>query len=745
MRLMTQLAVLAAASTLLTGCATLTTETSTPAPAAAPAAALQPPAAPRIDHEITQLGRTRNDPYNWLKDENWQEVMRDPSNLRADIRDYLLAENAFTKALLEEPTAALREEIFTEMRGRIKEDDSSVPAIDGPFAYYTRYREGGEYGIFARRAAADAFNPEAPETIILDGDELAKGQDYFAFGDTEISPDHAYVAYGVDTKGSEFYEIRIKNIETGEDRGILIENAYGPMEWSETGEAIFWVYRDPNGRPSAVYQRMLATGEDTLIYEESDPAFFVTIGTTESKELIIIHTAGHTTSEVHWFPADELNPTLRTVAPRLTDNEYSITHWNGEFYILTNYGDAVDFQLMRAPLTATSREEWTEFLPHRPGTLLLETHAQKDYLAVMERENGLPRIVIHARADGSSHTIAFDEAAYSLGLDSGYEFEVPILRFGYASPATPDQVFDYDLTTREKTLRKTREVPSGHDPSDYVVERILVPSWDGAEVPVTILRHRTTPEDGTAPLLLYGYGSYGITIPADFRTSRLSLVDRGFIYAIAHVRGSMAKGYQWYLDGKLDKKTNTFKDYVAVGNYLASNGYTARGRIVGHGGSAGGLLMGAAANMDPELFAGIIAAVPFVDVLNTMSDESLPLTPPEWPEWGNPLTDEVAYDTILAYSPYDQVTNQPYPAMLITGGVSDPRVTYWEPAKWAAKLRHEAPGGGPYFLRINMDSGHGGASGRWESLREAAIDFAFALAAVGKAGDTNFERTGSRD
>ena len=699
---------------------------------------LQPPVAKRIDHEITQVGRTRNDPYHWLKDENWQEVMRDPSLLRADIREYLEAENAYTKARLEEPTASLREELFLEMRGRIKEDDSSVPAIDGPWAYYTRYREGGDYMIFARRAREEAFNPDAPETLILDGDALGQGQDYFAFGDIEISPDHTRVAYGTDLKGSEFYSIRIKTIETGEETDVLIDNAYGPLEWSATGKAIFWVARDPNGRPYAVYQYSFETGENTLIYEESDPAFFVNIGTSESEEVIYVVAAGHTTSEIHWFPASELNPTLRTIAPRLTDNEYSVTHWNDAFYILTNLGDAVDFKLMRAPLDATSRESWEEVIPHRPGTLLLGAHAQKDHLAIMERENGLPRIVIHSRADGSSHSISFEEAAYDLGLDSGYEYDVPVLRFDYASPTTPDQVFDYDLTTREKTLRKTREVPSGHDPADYVTERIMAPSWDGAEVPVTILRHRDTPVDGSAPLLLYGYGSYGITIPADFRTGRLSLVDRGFVYAIAHIRGGMAKGYQWYLDGKLDKKTNTFKDFVAAGEHLAAQGYTTRGRIIAHGGSAGGLLMGAAANIDPELFGGIIAAVPFVDVLNTMSDESLPLTPPEWPEWGNPLTDEAAYDQILAYSPYDQTTALAYPPMLITGGVTDPRVTYWEPAKWAAKIRHEAPEAGPYFLRINMDAGHGGASGRWESLRETAIDYAFALAAVGKVEGVDF-------
>ncbi|WP_369426083.1 S9 family peptidase [Hyphomonas sediminis] len=716
------------------------TEKTETAPAETAVSLPAPPVAQRIDHEITQLGFTRNDPYNWLKDENWQDVMREPSVLRADIRDYLLAENAFTKAVLEDPTAALREELFAEMRGRIKEDDSSVPDVDDQWAYYTRFREGGEYAVFARRPASDAFNEAAPETMILDGDAMGKGQDYFAFGDIEISPDDQFVAYGTDTKGSEYYEIRVKNIETGEDTGVQIDSAYGPMEWSATGKAIFWVARDPNGRPNAVYQRTLATGEDKLIYEESDPAFFVSIATTESKEVILINASGHTTSEIHWFPADELDPVVRTIAPRETDNEYSVTQWDGEFYIITNLGGAVDFKLMKAPMTATSREEWKEVIPHRPGTLLLGMVAQQDYLALMERENGLPRIVIQSRADGTSHSISFDEAAYDLGLDNGYDYKTPVLRFDYASPSTPDQVYDYNLVTREKTLRKTREVPSGHNPADYVVERIMVPSWDGVEVPVTLLRHKDTPVDGTAPLLLYGYGSYGITIPADFRTGRLSLVDRGFIYAIAHIRGSQAKGYQWYLDGKLDKKTNTFKDFVAAGNYLADKGYTSRGRIVGHGGSAGGLLMGAVANMDPELFGGIIAAVPFVDVLNTMSDESLPLTPPEWPEWGNPLTDEAAYNTILSYSPYDQVGDKPYPAMLITGGVSDPRVTYWEPAKWAAKLRHEAPNGGPYFLRINMDAGHGGASGRFEGLKETATEYAFALAAVGKVDNLKLER-----
>ncbi len=731
----------AATAALLTGCTmtdTKLTDTATEAQAAT--LAPQPPVAERIDHEVTQVGRTRNDPYNWLKDDNWQEVMRDPSVLDTKIRIYLEAENAYTKSVLEDPTTKLREELFAEMRGRIKEDDSTVPEIDGPWAYYTRYRQGGEYPIIARRPAEDAFNPVAAETILLDGDAMGKGKDYFSFGGIDTSPDHNQVAYAVDTQGSEFYKIHIQDISSGDETAAEIDNAYGEFEWTANGQAIVWVHRDESARPDAVYQRNLASGEDTLLYEEKDPGFFVGVSKSASEDVIFINASGHTTSEVHWFPANELNPKLRTIAPRQTDNEYSVVHWDGEFYIITNLDGAVDFKMMKAPMESTSRNAWEEVIPHRPGTLLLGMQPQRDYLARMERENGLPTIVVRARADGTEHQISFDEAAYDLGLDSGYDYNTPILRFDYASPTTPDQVIDYDLVSRSRTLRKEREVPSGHNPDDYVAERVMAPSWDGAEVPVTLLRRKDTPIDGTAPVLLYGYGSYGITIPADFRTGRLSLVDRGFIYAIVHPRGSMAKGYQWYLDGKLDKKTNTFKDYVAAGHYLVDQGYTSKGKLVGHGGSAGGLLMGAAANMDPELFAGIIAAVPFVDVVNTMSDESLPLTPPEWPEWGNPLTSETDYDTIAAYSPYDNVTDQPYPAMLITGGLSDPRVTYWEPSKWAAKLRHEAPNAGPYFLRINMDAGHGGASGRFEGLKETATEYAFALAAVGKTDELDLEK-----
>ncbi|MGB3625283.1 MAG: S9 family peptidase [Henriciella sp.] len=704
-------------------------------------AAPTPPTAKREPVTIEQVGRTRTDPYQWMKDENWQKVMRDPSVLRADIREYLEAENAYTKTVLEDPTESLRETLFEEMRGRIKEDDSSVPSKDGPYAYYVRYREGGEYPIYARKPADQAFQDDAPETILFDGDQEAEDESYFSIRGLDQSPDHTLLASAIDTQGSEYYTISVRNIETGEAVGEPIEGTYGSFVWGANSDLLYWVERDDNGRPTAVFQRNLETGEDVEIYREADPGFFVGVDKTESEEFITIETGGHTSGEVYVFPADATDPEPKLIAPRKEDEEYSVTHWNDAFYILTNADGAVDFKLMKAPIDNPGRENWEEVVPHRPGTLILGLDAHKDHLIRLERENALPRIVIRERTTGDEHTIAMDEEAYDLGLSGSGEFDSTVMRYEYASPAVPDQTYDYDMATRERTLRKTREIPSGHNPEDYVVERIMAPAWDGEEIPVTILRRADTPVDGSAPLLLYGYGSYGITVTPEFRTSRLSLVDRGFIYAIAHIRGSQAKGYQWYLDGKLEKKDNTFKDYISSGRYLVDNGYGAPGRVVGHGGSAGGLLMGAAANLDPDLFGGIIAAVPFVDVINTMSDESLPLTPPEWPEWGNPITDAEAYDTILAYSPYDQVSDQDYPAMLITGGLSDPRVTYWEPSKWAAKLRHEAPEAGPYFLRINMDAGHGGSTGRFEGLKETAVEYAFALAAVGKAESLDLSDT----
>lgn len=690
---------------------------------------------------IEQLGRARTDPYAWLKDDNWKEVMRDPGQLRADIKAYLDAENAYTREQLEQPTAELQDILFEEMKGRIKEDDSSVPAIDGPWAYYRRYREGGEYPIYARCPADVAFDPDPPgEQVLVDGNELAKGCDYWDVRKVAHSPDHRLIAYAVDDKGSEFYSLYIRDAATGREIE-RIPTTYGEFVWGGDSNTLYWVARDENARPVAVFCRTLGAGSDELVYRENDPGFFVGLEKSQSRKFIFVTAYDHTTSEWRFLRTDDPEHDLKLVAQRERGVDYSVVDFDGRFWIRSNRNGAVDFSLVSAPHDTPNEENWRIEVPHRPGVLILDVEPFADFLVRMERENGLPRIVVRERATGREHAISFDEQAYALGISNGYLWESPWLRFEYSSPATPAQVFDYNMQTRERVLRKTQVVPSGHDPKDYVVERVDAPASDGALIPITLLRHRTTPVDGSAPVLLYGYGSYGITIPADFKTGRLSLVNRGFIYAVADVRGSMAKGYQWYLDGKLEKKINTFTDFVAAGQHLVDLGYTQRGRIVAMGGSAGGMLMGVAVNLDPSLFGGVIAAVPFVDVLNTMSDESLPLTPPEWPEWGNPLTDELAYDRLLGYSPYDQVGAKPYPPMLITGGLTDPRVTYWEPAKWTARLRHEAAEAGPYFLKINMDSGHSGASGRFASLRETALEFAFALAAVGRAAPSKgFQR-----
>ena len=694
-------------------------------------------AAPRARRDsnalIEPLGRARRDPYAWLKDDNWREVMRDTSRLRADIRTHLEAENAYTHASLEAPTAALQDQLFEEMRARIKENDSSVPAIDGPWAYYRRFREGGEYPLFARRPSEHAFSgDDAHEHLLIDGDALAKDCDYFDIRKVSHSPDHRLLAFAVDDKGSEFYTTHIIDCVTGAEVDT-INDTYGDFVWGEDSKSLFWVARDENARPVSVFCRRLGPGTDELVYREADPGFFIGVQKSQSGRFIFVTANDHTTTEWRYLRTDSEDHALTLIAEREAGVDYAVVDFDDRFWIRTNRNGAVDFALVSAPHDTPDEENWRIEIPHRPGVLILDVEPFADFIVRMERENGLPRIVVRERGTGAEHAIEFDEAAYSLGMSNGYLWQSPWLRFDYSSPTTPATVFDYNMQTHERILRKTQQVPSGHTPSDYIVERIDAPAEDGALVPVTLLRHRNTPLNGTAPVLLYGYGSYGITIPADFRTGRLSLVDRGFIYAVADVRGSMAKGYQWYLDGKLEKKTNTFSDFVSAGQHLVSLGYTRRGNIVAMGGSAGGLLMGVAVNLDPTLFGGIIAAVPFVDVLNTMSDETLPLTPPEWPEWGNPLIDGDAYDRILAYSPYDQVMLRAYPPMLITGGLTDPRVTYWEPAKWAARLRHEAPDGGPYFLKINMDAGHGGVSGRFASLRETALEFAFALACTGRA------------
>ncbi len=690
----------------------------------------EPPIAPQRPVTATLHGIARSDDYAWLKDAGWQRVMREPETLNPDIRAYLEAENAHTDDFLA-PHKALRETLVAEMRGRMKEDDSSVPAPDGAWAYYRRYVEGGEHPLYCRAPR----NDEAAEVLLLDGNREAEGQAYFRIGDCEHSHDHRRLAYTLDLNGSERYRLLVRDIASGAVIDRPIEDAYGDVIWAADGETVFYTVLDENHRPYQVRRHRIGSAPeaDPVVYEESDPGFFLRIGESESRRFVLISAHDHTTSEVHLIESAAPESAHRLVAARERGIEYDVALRGDRLYILTNADGATDFKIVTAPLEAPGRAAWRDWLPHEAGTYVRAQLLFAGHHVRLERVGGLPRIVITDLETGQAHTVAFEEEAYDLSLLPGYEFETETLRFVYSSMTTPQQTFDYDMRTRARTLRKTQEVPSGHDPADYVTRRLTAVSHDGAEVPVSLLHRRTTPLDGTAPLLLYGYGAYGHAIPAAFSTNRLTLVDRGFIYAIAHIRGGSDCGYGWYLDGKLAKKTNTFADFIAAAEHLIAERYTSTGRIAAHGGSAGGMLMGAVANLRPDLFAGIVAEVPFVDVLNTMCDRDLPLTPPEWPEWGNPIEDEDAYRTIAAYAPYENVAAKAYPAIFATAGLTDPRVTYWEPAKWVAKLRRLKTDGNPLLLHINMEAGHGGASGRFHRLKEVAMAYAFVLAVTGRA------------
>ncbi len=690
--------------------------------------------APAARHPLTRTihGTPLTDDYGWLRADNWREVMRDPSTLPGKIRAWLEAENTYADAFFA-PLDELRTRLVAEMRGRIKEDDSAVPAPDGIYAYYTRHREGGQHLLACRKLL-----PDGAETVLLDGDREAEGKSYFQFGGWKHTHDHARLAWSADTSGAELYDIRVRELSSGADLADIISGTTGDLLWNAAGTALYYIRRDEEHRPSQVYRHILGSApeSDVLVYEEKDKGFFVSLGETQSRAFGLIACGDHETSEVHLLDLADDAATPRLVSPRLEGLRYDVEHHpalNGvdSLVLLTNADGAEDFKIVHTPTATPEKAHWKDLVPHFAGRMILSNTVFAGHMVRLEREGGLPRITIRALASGEEHAIAFAEEAYSLGLNGAYGFETADIRFTYSSMTTPSEVWAYDMATRERALLKRQEVPSGHNPEDYETRRILAPAPDGETVPVSLLYRKGTVLDGSAPLLLYGYGAYGITIPASFSTSRLSLVDRGFIYAIAHIRGGTDKGWRWYKDGKLAKKTNTFTDFIAAGDYLVAQDFTRPERIVAHGGSAGGMLMGAIANMRPDLFAGIIAEVPFVDVLATMLDDSLPLTPPEWPEWGNPIQDAEAFNRIRAYSPVDNVTAQPYPAIFALAGLTDPRVTYWEPAKWVAHLRAANTSENPILLRTNMDAGHGGASGRFDRLDEVALSHAFALVTVG--------------
>ena len=695
----------------------------------------KPPTAPKIPHRIEQLGRTRVDDYAWMKDDNWQQVLRDPKALRADVREHLDAENAYMKAMLAS-TEGLQAQLFAEMKGRIKEDDSSVPAPDGPWDYYVRYDLGAQHPIHARRPKGQApTDKNGGEQVLLDEETLSQGKAFFQVGAANHSPDHSLFAWAADEQGSEYYTIRVKDLAGGEELGSPVQSAYGDFAFSPDSQWIFWIWRDENARPSKVFRRPARGGEDVLVYEEADDGMFLGVGVASDDSHVLIHVGNQETTEILLVPASDPTAAPVIAEPRVVGVKYSLDHWTDRWVIRTNADGAVDFKLAVSDAAVPAKPTWRDWIAHQPGRYITGFAAFAGHLVRAERVNALDRLVVTAR-DGGDHEVSFDEEAYALNLEGGFEYETTTARFVYQSPTTPRQTYDYDLTTRERTLRKTQEIPSGHDPARYVARRLYAKATDGAEVPITVLMLKETPLDGSAPLLLYGYGSYGMAMEPGFSIRNLSLVDRGWIWATAHVRGGSDKGWGWFLDGRKEKKPNTFTDFIACAEHLIGEGYATKGKVAAYGGSAGGMLMGAVANLRPDLWGAIIAAVPFVDVLNTMSDITLPLTPPEWPEWGNPLQDAAAYDLIASYSPYDQVEAKAYPPILATGGLSDPRVTYWEPAKWAAKLREFSTGDAPILLKINMEAGHGGASGRFDFLKEIALDYAFAIWAIDEGWKT---------
>ena len=685
-----------------------------------------PPQAARKKSTDTHHAITRTDEYAWLRDENWQAVMRDPAALRADIHAHIEAENQHTEAVLSQ-TGDLRQTLFAEMKARLKEDDATPPRPKGAWAWFVKYEKGGAYPQFCRQSR-DGKNPK----IILDGNQRAKGEAYFKIADTAIAPDQNLFAWAVDIKGSEYFTLKITQTDTGADLPDTIPNTSGQMAWSADGQHIFYILLDENHRPSRVMRHQLGTPpqKDTEIYHEKDAGFFVSLSASRSGDFIFIQIHDHETSETRLIDAHAPHTAPRLVAPRRTGLEYQLSHdaARNRFIILTNH-EAEDFKLMAAPIDAP--ENWHALIAHKHGTLILDMAAYANHLAWLTRENARPTLHIQCLKTNKTHRIAFDEEAYDLSLDAGLEYDTPILRFTYSSMTTPPQTYDYDMNHATRQLVHEEIVPN-HQPKNYITKRFWARGADGARIPVSLLYHKDTPHP--APLLLYGYGAYGITIAPSFSRSRLSLVDRGFIYAIAHIRGGKAMGHHWFLQGRGKHKQNSFNDFIATARALIAAKLTRQKHITIHGGSAGGLLVGASLNLAPELFCGAVAEVPFVDVLTTMLDDTLPLTPPEWPEWGNPIASANDYQTIAAYAPYDNIRAVAYPHILATGGLTDPRVTYWEPTKWVARLRDRRTDNGLTLLNMEMAAGHGGKAGRYNRLHETAFIYAFILLIHGQNG-----------
>ncbi|MGF1550809.1 MAG: S9 family peptidase [Sphingomonadaceae bacterium] len=688
----------------------------------------RPPVAARRPFSYERHGQRIEDPWAWLRDRNYPRLT-DP-----EIIAYLEAENAYFEAAMK-PLAPLVDKLFEEIKGRIREDDSSVPARKDGWLYWWAFDEGAQYRKWYRRPVpSEAEGPVSEDEVelILDEPALAQGKDYFRLGAISVSPDARRLAYSIDVDGSERYEARIRDLASGEDLPDRIPDTLSSLVWSASSDALLYGEVNDKWRVDRIRLHRLGTPaeQDAVVYSEPDPGFQLGVGLTQSERFILLSTGDNETSEVYLIPREDPSAEPILVSPRQKGREYDVEEHEGMLFILTNDAHP-NFRIATA--SVDNPGEWTELLAGSDETYLTGLTTFKDFMVVESRVHGLDRIALHDYAGGAPRDIEFPEASYAAGLGSNPEYDVDKIRIGYESMVTPDTVFDYHVATGELQTLKVREIPSGYDKSKYRTERLTIAARDGAKVPVSLVYPRDFKKDGSGPLHLYAYGAYGHAVPPHFSTARLSLLDRGFAYAIAHIRGGDDLGRNWYLEGKLDKRANSFNDFIDVAKSLIEAGFASPGRISISGGSAGGGLVGAVVNSDPELWGAAVAHVPFVDVLNTMLDESLPLTPGEWPEWGNPVADKAAFENIRSYSPYDQVKPQHYPPMLVTAGINDPRVTYWEPAKWAAKLRATRTDDNILLLKTNMGAGHGGKSGRWESLRETAEEYAFILWQLGMA------------
>ncbi len=692
----------------------------------------KPPTADRREHIRTIHGIELSDPYFWLKDSSYPNVDDE------DVLEYLKAENEYFERHMV-PLQDLTEQLFQEIKGRQVEDESSVPVRDGKYIYQNRYLPGKQYRQHVRwsvdtQSSVDNLAPPPSEVqLVLDENLLAEGRDYFQRRGFSIDPSDRYLAYGVDFSGNERYTLRILDLESNEHLPIEIPNTTGESVWRNDGKSLFYVVNNENWRPYRVLEHTLGTdiSEDVLVYEEHDEGFFVDIDRSTSRDYLIVSTASNITSEVRVLALDVPDSDLVLIAPRRQQHEYDVDHHRDQFVIRTN-DQHKNFGLVVAPEHSPGIDQWEPLLEPTDDRYVTHVVAFESYIVVAARENGLETIQILDTA-GQRKSIPFSESTYSLWFGANPESDPDSLRFEYSSLTTPETTYDYEFATGNLHTRKVQKIPSGHDPKQYVTERIFATARDGVEVPISLLYKEGTLRDGSAPLYLYGYGAYGATMDPYFRTTILSMVNRGFVYAIAHIRGGSELGYHWYENGKLRNRTNTFNDFVDVARHLIDKKYTAVGRIAIAGGSAGGSLMGAAINQAPNLWGAVAAHVPFVDILNTMLDDSLPLTPIEWPEWGNPIENKDDLEYILSYSPYDQLKAASYPPLFVTAGLNDPRVTYWEPAKWVAKIRHLKLDNNPLILKTEMGAGHGGPSGRYDSLREVAEEYAFILNVMGLA------------